>query len=81
MESGNEDDEEYAEEEEEEKEEIVERNEEDQTISKEVKEEKTAEMVAANVERLANGYSQAYSDFETDSSRALRRELVERKIL
>ena len=41
----------------------------------------TAEMVAANVERLANGYSQAYSDFETDSSRALRRELVERKIL
>ena len=41
----------------------------------------TAEMVAANEERLANGYSQAYSDFETDSSRALRRELVERKIL
>ena len=41
----------------------------------------TAEMVAANVERLANGYSQAYSDFETDSSRALRRELVERKVL
>ena len=41
----------------------------------------TAEMVAANVERLANGYSQAYSDFETDASRALRRELVERKIL
>lgn len=41
----------------------------------------TAEMVAANVERLANGYSQAYSDFETESSRALRRELVERKIL
>jgi len=41
----------------------------------------TAEMVAANVERLANGYSQAYSDFETDSSCALRRELFERKIL
>jgi len=38
-------------------------------------------MVAANVERLANGYSQAYSDFETDSSCALRRELFERKIL
>lgn len=41
----------------------------------------TAEMVAANTERASMGYAPAYSDFDTDASRALRRELERRKIL
>lgn len=41
----------------------------------------TAEMVAANTERASMGHAHAYSDFDTDASRALRRELERRKIL
>jgi hypothetical protein len=40
----------------------------------------TAEMVAANLERESNGHAHAYSDFESDASRVLRRELERRKI-
>lgn len=41
----------------------------------------TAEMVTANAERESNGHAPAYSDFDSDASRALRRELERRKIL
>lgn len=41
----------------------------------------TAEMVATNTERESNGHAHAYSNFDTDASRVLRRELERRKIL
>ena len=41
----------------------------------------TAEMVAANAERESMGHAHAYSDFDSDASRALRRELERRNIL